>query len=59
MKNNRPIIVGIIGLALTIFGFMTSDATKYPVASKFSGVMIVVGVFALGLAVATKWNPLA
>lgn len=56
--KQKAIIVGIVGLALAGFGFLFSDESKYPVMAKFSGVMIVIGVFAVGLATATKWNPL-
>lgn len=55
------ITAGIIGLALTIFGFMTSDETKYPTASKFSAWIIIVGVSILTLGVFTlfpKMNPI-
>lgn len=51
----------IIGLALTIFGFMTSDETKYPTASKFSAWIIIAGVAVLTLGTFTllpKANPI-
>lgn len=55
------IIAGIIGLSLTVFGFMASDEEKYPTASKFSAWIIIAGVSLLTLGVFTllpKFNPI-
>lgn len=55
------ITAGIIGLSLTIFGFMASDEEKYPTASKFSAWIIIAGVSLLTLGVFTlfpKANPI-
>lgn len=59
--KNLSILSAVIGLALTIFGFMTSDDVKYPAASKFSGVMQILGISLLTLGVFTlypKANPI-
>lgn len=54
-----PILYALLGAFLTIMGFVFSDKIVYPVWSKFSGAMIVVGVLLFGLSVPTKWNPIA
>jgi hypothetical protein len=60
-KKTVSIIASIIGLALTVFGFMTSDETKYPTVSKFSAWITIAGVAILTLGVFTlfpKINPI-
>lgn len=55
------ITAGIIGLSLTVFGFMASDEEKYPTASKFSAWIIIAGIAILTLGVFTlfpKANPI-
>lgn len=58
MFTPKASIFGVIGIALTVFGFIVSDETTYPVWSKFSGVLIVAGVALTSLSVATKFNPI-
>ena len=58
MFTTKATVWGVIGLAVAGFGFLFSDETKYPVASKFSGVMIVAGIAMASLAIASKWNPI-
>lgn len=47
----------LAGVALAVVGFLFSDEEKYPVAAKFSAVMIIVGLLGVGFATATVWNP--
>lgn len=59
--KTTSIIATIIGLSLTVFGYMTSDETKYPTASKFSAWIQIAGVALLTLGVFTlfpKINPI-
>lgn len=55
-----PILWGIVGLAITILGYTYSDKDKYPVFSKFSGIMQVAGLLTVGFVTASiiRWNPL-
>lgn len=54
-----PILWAIIGISLTVFGFMLSDKDKYPVGSKFSAWLIIAGVAITSIAgVAQFGNPL-
>lgn len=59
MFSQKSLIWGVIGIAVAFVGFLFSDEEKYPVAAKFSGVMIVAGVAVAALAIAPKWNPIA
>lgn len=59
MLSQKSIIWAVIGAAVAFVGFLFSDEEQYPVAAKFSGVMIIAGVALLTLAVAPKWNPIA
>lgn len=54
-----PWLWGLIGLFLTILGFIFSNKIAYPVWSKFSGIMIVVGLLLVGLSVPKQYNPIA
>lgn len=62
MNTKGVAITGaVIGLALTIFGYMTSDAVKYPVASRFSAWVQIAGVAILALSIVAlypKVNPI-
>lgn len=53
-----PVLYGVIGLFLTIIGFMFTDKIAYPVMSKFSGIFIVVGLLMVGLSIPSKYNPI-
>lgn len=59
MFSQQSIIWGVVGAAVAVIGFLFSDEEKYPVAAKFSGVMIVAGVALATLALAKRWNPIA
>lgn len=55
-----PILWAVIGISLLIFGFMTSDETKYPTMSKFSAWIIIAGGILVGFSSAymLNWKPL-
>lgn len=54
-----PILWAVVGIAFTVIGFMISDKQQYPVASKFSGTLIILGVALASIAgVAQFGNPL-
>lgn len=57
--SSRQIIFALTGGFITFLGFLFSDEIKYPVAVKFSGPMIVIGVLIVGLSVPIKWNPIS
>lgn len=59
MLSQKSIIWAVVGIATAFVGFLFSDEEKYPVAAKFSGVMIVAGIAMAALAIAPKWNPIA
>lgn len=57
--SSKQIIFAIVGGFVTFVGFLFSDEIKYPVAAKFSGPMIIVGLILVGLSVPIKWNPIS
>lgn len=57
--TQKSIIWLIAGAALAFIGFLFSDEEKYPVASKFSAFMIVIGVAVAAFSIAPKWNPIS
>ena len=56
--SKTQIIVLLAGAFVTVLGFIWSDEQAYPTMSKTSIPMIVVGLIAVGFALAPSWNPI-